>query len=496
MRLDRAAGIILHPTSLPGAYGIGDLGPEAHRWLDWLATTGCGLWQVLPLNPTGYGDSPYQSFSAFAGNPYLVSPDLLAADGLLPEAALTTVPAFRTGDVDYGAVIPWKLDLLDRAYDGLAASGLAPDFAAFRDAEQAWLDDYALFMALKDRHGGGSWTGWPEPLRRREPQAMAAARAEHGELANRHAFRQFVFFRQWGQLRARAAGHGIRVVGDAPIFVAHDSADVWANAELFHLQPDGQPTVVAGVPPDYFSETGQLWGNPLYDWEAHDATGYAWWLDRLRALLRTVDFVRIDHFRAFADYWEIPGGAETAVSGRWVDGPGLRFFAAVEAALGQTPIIAEDLGELSPKVPALLEQVDLPGMKIFQFAFDVSVDNEFLPHLYPEQCVAYTGTHDNNTVLGWFDSAPPEERARVLAYLDSDGHDLAGDMIARLWESDAAFTLAPLQDFLRLGAAARMNTPGRPGGNWTWRMPPGTPPPGLAGDIRRLNERTGRLRNS
>ncbi len=490
MQLDRAAGIILHPTSLPGPYGIGDLGPEAHRWVDWLASTGCGLWQVLPLNPTGYGDSPYQSFSAFAGNPYLVSPDLLAADGLLVDTDLADVPAFPPERVDYGAVIPWKVGLLDRAYDRLVASGLRPDFDAFVTAEAAWLDDFALFMALKDAHGGGAWTGWPAPVRDRDPQALAAARTEHAGLVDRHAFRQFLFFRQWGAVRARAAGHGIRIVGDAPIFVAHDSADVWAHRDLFFVEPDGSPTVVAGVPPDYFSATGQLWGNPLYDWEAHAATGYAWWISRLRAALRQVDLLRIDHFRAFADYWEIPAGAETAVHGRWVDGPGKAFFDAVEEALGELPIIAEDLGELSEQVPELLRAVELPGMRIFQFAFDG--EPEFFPHRYPEQCVAYTGTHDNDTTNGWFRSATPAQRAEALAYLGSDGEDFAGAMIARLWASDAAFVLAPLQDFLRLGSEARMNLPGRMGGNWAWRLAPGAPAQGLAAEIRGLNEATGR----
>ncbi len=497
MRLDRASGVILHPTSHPGPYGIGDLGPQARRWLDWLASTGCGLWQVLPLGPTGYGDSPYQSFSAFAGNPYMVSPEALVDEGLLEAGDLTAIPAFPPGHVDFGAVIPWKLGILDRAFTRFRRAGepsLELAFGEFLRAEAAWLDDYALFMALKDAHGGGPWTDWPPPLRRRDPALLAAARAEHATAVERHAFLQFLFFRQWDALRAYAAGRGIRIVGDAPIFVAHDSADVWAHPELFHLEDDGRPTVVAGVPPDYFSETGQLWGNPLYDWPAHAATGYRWWLDRLRAIFRTVDFVRIDHFRAFADYWEIPGDARTAIEGRWVDGPGTAFFETIGAELGELPIIAEDLGELSPKVPALLAAVGLPGMKIFQFAFDATVDNDFLPHLYPEQCVAYTGTHDNNTTVGWFAAAPPEERRLALAYLDSDGHDIAGDMIARLWRSAAAWTLTPLQDLLRLGAEARMNIPGRLGGNWSWRYAAASLTPELAADVARLNEATGRCR--
>ncbi len=497
MELTRSSGVILHPTSLPGPYGIGDLGPAAHAWVDWLATTGCGLWQVLPLGPTGYGDSPYQSFSAFAGNPYLVSPDLLADDGLLTAADLADRPGFPPDRVDYGAVIPWKLAVLDRAYARFAA-GAAPGATAemelFRDAQSGWLEDYALFMALKDAYGGGAWTDWPAELVRRDPDALSAAREHLAEDVDRHRFRQLAFFRQWSAVRGRANGLGLRIIGDAPIFVAHDSADVWAHPELFHLDGDGRPTVVAGVPPDYFSETGQLWGNPLYDWEAHAATGYAWWIRRLEAIFQVVDMVRIDHFRAFADYWEIPAAAPTAVTGRWVDGPGMDFFRAVAKALGDVPIIAEDLGELSPAVPRLLEATGLPGMRILQFAFDGDLDNEFLPHHYPEHTVAYTGTHDNDTTLGWFASAAPAEQALALEYLGSDGADIAGDMVAAVWKSPAAYALAPLQDLLRLGATARMNTPGRPGGNWSWRMAPRSLTPGLAAQLHGLNARSGRLR--
>ncbi len=497
MYLDRASGIILHPTSLPGQYGIGDLGPEAHAWADWLASTGSALWQVLPLGPTGYGDSPYQSFSAFAGNPYLVSPELLAETGLLAAADLEDRPPFPESRVDYGTVIPWKLAMLDRAYDAFTAGaglGLGEELASFRQAEADWLDDYALFMAIKDDQGGGPWTDWPPELVRRDPDALGAARDRLADLADRHVFRQFVFFRQWAALRGRTGGLGLRIVGDAPIFVAHDSADVWAHPELFHLDESGHPTVVAGVPPDYFSETGQLWGNPLYDWDAHAATGYEWWIRRLEMTFRMVDLVRIDHFRGFADYWEIPAGAPTAETGRWRLGPGERFFAAVEAALGDLAIIAEDLGELSPAVPRLLEATGLPGMKILQFAFDGDPDNEFLPENYVEQSVAYTGTHDNDTTAGWFASAEPAEQALALAYLGSDGADIAGDMVAAVWASPAAFALAPLQDLLRLGAEARMNTPGRPGGNWAWRMPPGALTAGLAGELHALNDETGRVR--
>jgi len=490
MRFERASGIILHPTSLPGPDGIGDLGPEAFRWLDFLAAAGCSLWQVLPLGPTGYGDSPYQCFSAFAGNPYLVSPALLLEEGLLTPADLTDRPAFPVDRVDYGPVIAWKLTLLDRAFahfQATAPAAIKTEFAGFRVAQAAWLDDFALFMAIKEAHGGVSWDHWPKPLRQRTGQALQQARHTWATAIERHAFRQFLFFRQWLAVRAYAAHKGIRIIGDVPIFVAYDSADVWANPQLFYLNRQGRPTVVAGVPPDYFSPTGQLWGNPLYRWDIHARTGYAWWLERLRATLRLVDIVRLDHFRGFAGYWEVPAGMPTAEKGQWRPGPGADFFRTVQQALGEAsaestlstvkglstslPIIAEDLGEITPDVIALREEFGLPGMKILQFAFGSDPHDPFLPHNYPANCVVYTGTHDNDTTPGWYRNAPEGERDFCRRYLARDGQNIAWDLIRLAWSSVANLALAPMQDLLELGSAARMNFPGRESGNWCWRMP-------------------------
>jgi 4-alpha-glucanotransferase len=473
MKFERSSGIILHPTSLPGPYGIGDLGPQAFRWVNFLVEAGCRLWQVLPLGPTGYGDSPYQCFSAFAGNPYLVSPDALLAENLLHSDDLVDHPPFPSDHVDFGAVIPWKLGVLDRAYQRFqhqASPKLRQEFESFQEAQAHWLADFALFMALKESHGGGAWPTWEPPLRDRHPQALAEAREQQAYAIQRQIFRQFLFFRQWGKLRDYAHQHGILIIGDAPIFVAHDSADVWAHPELFYMDETGNPTVVAGVPPDYFSPTGQLWGNPLYRWDIHSEIGYAWWLDRLKAVLQLVDVIRLDHFRGFAGYWEVPAGMPTAEIGRWVPGPGIDFFARVQAELGDLPLIAEDLGVITPDVVAMREQFNLQGMKILQFAFGGDPDERFLPHNYPRNCVAYTGTHDNDTTIGWFATAPPEEQDFCRRYLGWDGREIAWSMIRAIWVSVALFALAPMQDFLNLGTQARMNYPGRPSGNWTWRM--------------------------
>ena len=492
---NRASGILLHPTSLPGPFGIGDIGPAAHTWVDWLAETGCAYWQVLPLGPTGYGDSPYQCFSAFAGNPYLVSPEALVADGLL-DAAEVVPPPFPAGQVDYGWVIPWKLDLLERAFERFRADPperLAAAVADFRAAQKEWLEDYALFMALKAEHGGGAWSEWPRSLRRREARSLDRARVRLAVAIDRHVFTQFLFFRQWATLRSHAHERGVEIIGDIPIFVAADSADVWANPGLFELDAERRPTVVAGVPPDYFSATGQLWGNPLYRWERHRETGFAWWVSRIEATVALVDVVRIDHFRGFVDYWEIPAGAETAVQGRWLDGPGRAVFDAVEDALGELPIIAEDLGELHDTVPALRDELGLPGMKILQFAFDGDPENDFLPHRYPQNCVVYTGTHDNDTVAGWWESEPEETHEQVREYLGVDGDDIVWDFLQAAWASRARLAVAPLQEFLELGTEARMNTPSTESGNWAWRFEAGPLTADLAGRIRKLNAVTGRL---
>jgi len=494
MKFNRSGGILLHPTSLPGPYGIGDLGLQAYRFVDWLAATGCTLWQVLPLGPTGYGDSPYQCFSAFAGNPYLISFAALIEDGLLTEADVAVMPDFNASRVDYGQLIPWKLELLQKVFSRVSAAEetLRQEFKQFRTENAAWLDDFALFMSIKEANGGGAWSGWDESLRKRKPAVMEKARADHAEDVLRYSFYQFLFFRQWNKLRAYANERGIRIIGDIPIFIAYDSADAWANPNLFFLDEESLPTVVAGVPPDYFSATGQLWGNPLYHWPAHKESGYAWWLKRFRSVFQFVDVVRLDHFRGFAGYYEIPYGAPTAEKGQWLTGPGKDFFATVSRELsgsgnGSLPIIAEDLGVITPDVVELREGFNLPGMKILQFGFS-GADNPFLPHNYSANCVAYTGTHDNDTARGWFDSAPPEERNFALRYLDSDGTDFAWDLIRSVWSSVAVYAVTPMQDVLGLGTEARMNYPSRLGGNWEWRMKEEDLSPALAERLREFNE--------
>ena len=490
MKSSRTSGIILHPTSLAGPYGIGDLGPQARRWLDFLSESGCGVWQILPLGPTGFGDSPYQCFSAFAGNPYLISPEELLSANLLRDEDLSGMPQFPTQQVDYGAIIPWKLTLLDRAYlrfEELATPILRKAYSRFQEEQISWLDDFALFMALKEYYGGAPWTTWAAPLRRRETAALDDARHNLSVPIQRQIFRQFIFFQQWHHLHKYARDLGIQIIGDIPIFVAHDCAEVWAHPELFYLQEDGQPEFVAGVPPDYFSPTGQLWGNPLYRWEIHHKSGYQWWLQRLRAVLALVDVVRLDHFRGFAGYWEVPGGSETAEKGRWVAGPGKDFFDILEKGLGGLPIIAEDLGVITPDVVALREAYKLPGMKILQFAFAGGPTDPFLPHHYPVNCVVYTGTHDNDTVLGWYQRVPEEEKHFYRRYLHRDGSDVSWDLIRASWASVARLAIAPLQDFLILDNQARMNFPGKPSGNWTWRLPAESLTADLTQRIREIN---------
>lgn len=473
MNYKRSSGIILHPTSLPGPDGIGDLGPEAYRWIQFLYDSGCELWQVLPLGPTGYGDSPYQCFSAFAGNPYLVSPALLFDAGLLTREDLSMRPAFSPASVDYGAVIQWKTKILDLAYAAflkLRPAELTSEYDLFRQRNANWLRDFALFMAIKETQGGQSWDFWPEPLRKREPAALQQFKRDHIDRIDLHQFRQFLFFHQWKALRAYAAERGITVIGDIPIFVAYDSADAWANPELFFFDDTGEPTVVAGVPPDYFSPTGQLWGNPLYRWNRHKELNYAWWIERFQASLKLVDIIRLDHFRGFSGYWEVDYGRPTAEIGRWVKGPGEDFFKTIQAALGDLPIIAEDLGVITEDVVALRDQFGLPGMKILQFGFGSDPDDPFLPHNYVKNCVAYTGTHDNDTTRGWYENAPASEQDFCRRYFACPGTDIAWDMMRALWSSVAMMTLAPAQDLFTLGSSARMNYPGKPHGNWQWRL--------------------------
>lgn len=496
MKYDRSGGILLHPTSLPGPYGAGDIGPAAHRWLEWLHEAGCGLWQVLPLGPTGYADSPYQCFSAFAGNPYLISPEALLADGLLSREDVWEIPSFPTEKVDYGWVIPWKLELLDKAFTRFQqspANGLPQAFRQFRQAEAHWLEDFSLFMAIKQDLGGGSWADWPLDLRTRQPEALGEARSRLLTEIDRHAFYQFLFFRQWDMLRDHAHRLGIRIIGDIPIFVAHDSADVWANLDLFYTDSEGRLTAVAGVPPDYFSATGQLWGNPLYRWDIHKQRGYAWWISRFRAVLRLVDIIRLDHFRGFAGYWEIPAGMPTAEIGRWAPGPGKDFLYAVQNALGNLPIIAEDLGVITPDVVELRDTFDLPGMKVIQFAFLIGPEDPFLPHNYIRNCIVYTGTHDNDTTLGWFTSAPEPERKFALDYVGTTAEDIPWTMIRLVWRSIGDMAVVPMQDLLSLGPEARMNFPGTPSGNWSWRMSEADLSQELAARVKEINRLYSRL---
>jgi 4-alpha-glucanotransferase len=469
----RSSGILLHPTSLPGPHGIGDLGIEAKRFVDFLVRAGQTLWQVLPLGPTGYGDSPYQCFSAFAGNPLLISHDELLEDGLLTADDLRDSPRFPEDAVDYGAVIPYRQALLARAaerFEDGASPALEPDFDAFCTAQASWLDDFALFMALKEEHQLITWSGWPAELVAREPLALEAARARLAPSIFKHKFCQLLFFRQWAVIRRYANQRGVRIIGDIPIFVAYDSADVWANRELFLLDGNGKPTVVAGVPPDYFSATGQLWGNPLYRWDVMATTGYDWWINRLRMMFTQVDILRVDHFIGIHRYWEIPARAKTAIKGRYRPGPGAAFLQAARDALGDLPIIAEDLGALTPEVEALRDQFELPGMKILQFAFDSDATNPFLPHNYPRRCVVYTGTHDNDTTAGWFAKASPDERSLAQRYFARSGEDISFDFIRGVMGSCADTVIVPLQDVLCCGSDARMNFPGVASGNWRWRF--------------------------
>jgi len=472
----RTAGLLLHPTSLPGPYGIGDLGPEAHAFVRFLAATGQSLWQVLPLGPTGYGDSPYQLFSAFAGNPLLISLEQLYQDGLLANDDLAGA-SFPVDHVDFGPVIEWKNALLERAWQRFrqgAAPALREPFEHYHRVNRRWLDDYALFMALKEAHGGAMWNRWDRELAAREPAALSRARRRLRSAIGSHRFRQFLFDRQWSVLRAAAHAAGIRILGDVPIYVAYDSADVWARPELFQLGLDLEPTAVAGVPPDYFSETGQLWGNPLYRWDVMVAKHFTWWVERFRETLARVDLVRLDHFRGLEAYWEVPAGEPTAQRGRWLEAPGEQLLATLRRRLGGLPIVAEDLGVITPEVIALRDRFALPGMKILQFAFTGGGWSTALPHEFPRHCVVYTGTHDNDTARGWFErSGTPEERAFALRYLGTDGRHFAWDLCRLAHASVAETAILPVQDVLDLGTEARMNLPARPSGNWRWRLRPG-----------------------
>jgi 4-alpha-glucanotransferase len=504
---ERRSGLLLHPTSLPGPHGSGDFGPEAVKFVDFLASTGQSWWQMLPVGPAGFGNSPYSALSAFAGNPLLISLDWLVEDGLLDRHGLEEAARLQNlprDHVDYGRVIHHRGQRLKAAFEAFQRMGQGGGevskeaFTAFCERERVWLDDFALYAALKARQGGKQWTLWSPELVRREPAALGRARRDLAEEVRFHQFEQWMFERHVRRLRAHAHSQGIGIIGDVPIFVAHDSADVWAHPEVFHLDADGQPTVVAGVPPDYFSKTGQRWGNPLYRWSALKERGFDWWITRMQKTLERFDILRLDHFIGFHRYWEIQGTCPTAVDGQWVLGPGAAFFETVRERLGDLPLIAEDLGLVTPEVTALREQFGLPGIKVLQFAFSADIyAPDFLPHNYVRNSVVYTGTHDNNTSVGWYTEGPGEstrtpeqvelERHAAREYLAADGNQIHWDMIRAVEGSVASLCIIPVQDLLGLGPEARMNRPGRADGNWEWRVPEHS----LQGDVaRRLGDLT------
>ena len=495
---ERFSGILVHPTSFPGPYGIGDLGKEAYQFIDFLKDSGQSLWQCLPLGPTGFGDSPYQAFSSFAGQPLIISPDKLADMNLLTEEDLTDIPEWDETKIDYGPVIQYKTSLLKTAYEHFKENtdeSLAKAYTSFCRKHKKWLDEYALFMALKDENGGVSWHEWPDEYKYADLKARRKYARKFKDETGYYKFIQFIFYKQWHELKDYAHQNGIRIIGDIPIFVAPDSADVWANKELFQLDKKGYPKVVAGVPPDYFSATGQLWGNPLYDWEQHKATGYSWWISRIKSQLELVDFLRIDHFRGFESYWAIPYGQKTAQKGKWRKGPGADFFEALYQALGnELPIIAEDLGIITPEVEELRDQFHLPGMKVLQFAFDNVEENNFLPHTYQSNCICYTGTHDNDTTIGWYKSTSDASRDKVRRYMNCDGSMVAHDFIRTAMGSVARCAIFPLQDALSLDTDARMNTPGTRENNWAWRYTSDLLTPGLTRDLKELTILYGRRR--
>jgi 4-alpha-glucanotransferase len=472
----RASGLLLHVTSLPSAYGIGDLGRPAFTWIDRLAEAGQSWWQALPVGPTGYANSPYQCLSSFVGNGLVISPDFLIEDGLLQLRECKG--EFSSTAVDYDVVIPFKHKLLERAWTRFRAGvrkDLIPAYEQFCHARARWLEDYALFRALRNKYNNASYLDWPLELIERRPSALAQARQELADEIDQVRLAQFLLFRQAGRLKEYARSNGVRLIGDLPFFVSPDSSDVWANPELFLLDERRRPRFVGGVPPDYFCAQGQLWGNPVYDWEAHARTGYAWCIDRIEALLAHVDVIRLDHFRAFAAAWHVPANAPTAETGEWEPGPGAAFFNAVRNRLGTLPFIAEDLGLITPDVTALRDEFGIPGTRVLQFAFDGRADNIHLPRNYTANTVAYTGTHDNPTTREWFETLPAREQRYFWACLtraDGDAREAARQMINLAWSSPAALAIAPFQDVLNLGAEGRMNIPGSATGNWRWRATP------------------------
>jgi 4-alpha-glucanotransferase len=510
MTFPRASGVLLHPTSLHGKFGIGDLGDEAFQFADFLEASGQTYWQVLPLGPTGYGDSPYQCFSAFAGNAMLISPQRLYDDGFLSKEEIASVPKFPQGKVDFGKVIEWKNKILQKAFERFKQTKkdeLHSSFESFCAKARSWLDDYALFRAIKTSQKNVSWHKWDKELARRNSYALMTAYQSLKEEVQAQKFYQFLFFKQWNALKTYCNGKGIRIIGDIPIFVAHDSADVWCNPLLFKLNEDGSSKFVAGVPPDYFSKTGQLWGNPVYDWVRNMADDFRWWISRMHALLEMVDVIRLDHFRGFAADWEVPGEDKTAERGQWIPSPGIQLFTAMKHALGDLPIIAEDLGVITPDVEALRDGFGFPGMRILQFAFSSDTKNQDLPHNYHKNVVVYTGTHDNDTTVGWFKSVAgkgstrdeeqiKKERKFCLDYLNSNGKEIHWDFIRAVMASVADTALVPMQDLLGLGTEARMNLPASTQGNWQWRCKDGAITEEIGARLKELTEIYGRMKTN
>lgn len=488
---ERSSGILFHPTSLPGKYGIGTLGKEAYAFIDFLKKSRQKLWQIFPLGPTGYGDSPYQSFSSFAGNPYLIDFDLLIEAHLLSEEDLRDV-FFGDNEeyIDYGAVYNQKYPLLRKAYENFKSSDnheMRENLEHFKRENASWLNDYSLYISLKNHFNGLPWNEWAHDIKNREHGAMEHYKNELADDIEYHNFIQFLFFKQWGDVKRYANENGIKIIGDIPIFVAADSSDAWANPEIFLFDEERKPVKVAGVPPDYFSATGQLWGNPLYNWQKLKETNYSWWVERVRANLSTCDIIRIDHFRGFEAYWAVPYGDDTAINGQWEPGPGIDLFNAIKSQLGELPIIAEDLGLMTQGVIDLREATGFPGMKILGFAFDSGEENDYLPHTYTKNCVVYTGTHDNDTLIGWFQKAKEEDRQFARDYLNSRSDDeIHWDAIRGAWSSVASMAISPVQDFLGLGSEARINTPGVAAGNWQWRLRHGVLTDELAERIAKL----------
>lgn len=493
----RASGLLLHPTSLPGRFGIGDLGVQARQFVEFLVASGQQFWQILPLGPTGFGNSPYMCYSAMAGNPLLISPEALRDEGLLHEADFAELPEFSADRVEYDRVAEIKLPLLRKACDAFsrdASAGQKEDFYQFCERKAVWLDDYALFMALKQDQNGESWHLWEPQLAQREPDALyQASRRLTGEIFF-HKFLQYKFFQQWCAIKGFANHHGIQIVGDIPIYVAHDSADVWANPENFCLDEETRkPALMAGVPPDYFSETGQLWGNPVYDWEHLQKSDFQWWIRRFEGMLNYVDLIRIDHFRGFEAFWAVKQGEETALNGEWITAPGKAFFSTLKETLGRLPILAEDLGVITPEVEALRDYFEFPGMKILQFAFGSDPGNPYLPFNFQRNCLVYTGTHDNDTTVGWFESLSDYERSRVINYVGGiTEQGIHWEMVRLALSSIANLAIIPVQDLLGLGSDARMNTPSKAEGNWEWRYRSDALQPWISDRLNTLTQLFGR----